>query len=258
MIEKPPTLEEDTDLITWLRWKPYWANFEQLIKLEERDRPTQVGMFWQTLSPGFQNMIKHQLEIPQDTGRTVQDIHTRIEEHLRSLRNRQLDLQQQLKVRQKHGQEYISHCSEILELADYTRTRTLTFEQLHIGILILAMNREDDRAKLINEQPDDFNAARAFILNLETSRKASRLITRENPKSEHAAHGIRKSAYKKQKGQGGRPEAQKPEAQTPAPQGQSSQDKPARVCYQCGKPQNKHRGGRFCSKPKTGDTKADR
>ena len=69
VIERPPTLEEDTDLITWLRWKPFWANFAQLSKLEERDRSTQVGMFWQSLSPGFQNMIKHQLGIPHDTER---------------------------------------------------------------------------------------------------------------------------------------------------------------------------------------------
>ena len=252
VIEKPQTLEEDTDLITWLRWKPLWANFAQLIKLEERDRPTQVGMFWQTLSPGFQNMIKHQLGIPQDTGRTLEDIHTRIEEHLRSLRNRQLDLQQLLKIRQKHDQEYISLCSEILELADYARTRDLTFEQLHIGILILAMRREDDRAKLINEEPADFNAARAFILNLETARKASKAITRENPKSEQAAHGIRRSAYKKQKAQGG-----KPEVPTPAPQGPSTQGKTADKCYHCGKTREKHPKMKFCRGPRTGDAKGD-
>ena len=66
-----------------------------------------------------------------------------------------------------------------MELGEYADTERLTAVQLHIGVLILAMRSEQDRAKLINENPIRFEDARAFILNLETARKVSQQITKE-------------------------------------------------------------------------------
>ena len=138
MIDLPPTLEEDTDLITWLQWKPTWTNYAGLLKLNKRDQTTQVSVFWQSCIPGFQNIVNHTLGIAQNTRRPLQEILEAITTYLRSLRNRQLDLREYLSIKQRGGQDYVSLCNEILELGEYANTGTLTEAQLHIGVLILA------------------------------------------------------------------------------------------------------------------------
>ena len=234
VIDLPPVLEEDTDLITWLRWKPTWTNYAGLLKLNDRDQRTQVSVFWQSCSPGFQKIVTHTLGIAQNTVRPLEEILTAITEHLRSLRNRQLDLREYLSIKQRGGQDYVSLCNEILELGEYANTGTLTEAQLHIGVLILAMRSEQDRAKLINENPDRFEDARAFILNLETARKASQLITKEGNET------LRVNANKSTKYQRDKwsPESKKPESHSK--QAANKPESPAATCYHCGEGREKH------------------
>ena len=203
VIEIPSPVQEDTDLIEWLRWRPTWDNYAMLQKLAQRDRETQVALFWQVCTPGFRRILHQTLGIPQETGRTLDDIFQAIVTHLRSLRNQQIDLRNLLTIRQHATQDYVSLCNEIKEHAEYADTRHITAELLHIGVLILAMRREDDRAKLINERPATFQAAREFILNLETARKASAQISRDASQSLSSTkvNRVTKSKYKANKEQ---------------------------------------------------------
>ena len=235
VIDLPPILEEDTDLITWLRWKPTWTNYAGLLKLEERDQRTQVSVFWQSCSPGFQKIVNHTLGIGQDTRRPLQEVLDAITTHLRSLRNRQLDLREYLSIKQRGGQDYVSLCNEILELGEYANTGTLTAAQLHIGVLILAMRSEQDRAKLINENPDRFEDARAFILNLETARKASQQITQES-KDTSRVNANKLTKYQKDKWS---PESKKQESHKK----QATNKRPestAGTCWHCDKGPEEH------------------
>ena len=262
VIDLPPILEEDTDLIAWLRWKPTWTNYAGLLKLAERDQRTQVSVFWQSCSPGFQKIINHTLGIGQDTVRPLDEILNAITDHLRSLRNRQLDLREYLSVRQRSGQDYVSLCNEIRELGEYANVGTLTTAQLHIGVLILAMRSEQDRAKLINENPNRFEDARAYILGLETARKASQQITKEGGKDTSRISANRQTSYRK--GKWG-PEA----TQQEAPKKQEATRKPWKgqkkwTCHVCDKGPDQHgvrkgRNGRdvtdWCQRTKEGPAK---
>ena len=57
VIEIPSPVQEDTDLIEWLRWRPTWDNYAMLQKLAQRDREAQVALFWQVCTPGFRRIL---------------------------------------------------------------------------------------------------------------------------------------------------------------------------------------------------------
>lgn len=135
-----------------------------------------------------------------------------IEEHLRSLRNKYLDLLDLLAVRQREGQDYTSLCNRIRELADYARASEITEDVLLTALLLQAMRSDEDKAKIMEKDPDTFDEALKFILELETSRKGAKAIGVNGVKGggdldvNRAFKGP--SAYKMKKGHqgsGGRP-----------------------------------------------------
>ena len=81
-INTPPRIQEDCDLISWLKWKPLWTNYSNLMQLGRRPREIQVSIFWQSCSSGFLKIIQHTIGIRQDTGLRVEEIMDRITAHL--------------------------------------------------------------------------------------------------------------------------------------------------------------------------------
>jgi len=106
-ISQPPVLEEDTDLRVFTQWLPLWRNYSTLSELPLRDRETRVSAFWQVCSKGFLRIITHTIGIRQDGGRDVDEIHQMIKNHLRSLRDQNVDLKELLNVTQTEGQGYV-------------------------------------------------------------------------------------------------------------------------------------------------------
>lgn len=170
-ITLPPILKEDTDLREFRRWTSVWENYFMLAELERRPRATQIATFWQCCAPGFLKIINHTIGIKNDTGRTIAEVFDLLTLHLRSLRNPHVDMKDLLAIRQKDGQNYTSLCNEIRELGDYADARNLTEDTLYIGLLMLAMRNDSDKAKLMTENPKTVEEARKFILTLETSKK---------------------------------------------------------------------------------------
>jgi len=175
-VHLPDKLDEDTDVRTFRRWLPSWENYARLVELEERGRQTQVATFWQCCTPGFLKIVNHTIGIQNNTGRELTDIFDCIKRHLRSLRNAHVDMKDLLSVRMKDGQDYTSLCNEIRELGDYADAATVTEDRLYIGLLLLAMKSNSDKAKLMAENPTTFEDARKFILALETARKGAKYM----------------------------------------------------------------------------------
>ena len=123
---KPPQLKEDLDILKFMKWKPLWSNYAKLAEINKLSRETQVALFWQTCSPGFLNTVQHSLGIKSDTIKTVDEIHTAIEKHLRSLRSIHNDLLVLLGTRQKTGQNITHLCNELLEKASYSDAANIT------------------------------------------------------------------------------------------------------------------------------------
>jgi hypothetical protein len=62
-IHVPPTLQEDLDLRSFLKWRPLWDNYSDLMALSRRSRETRVGAFRQCCSPGFLKIVQHTIGI---------------------------------------------------------------------------------------------------------------------------------------------------------------------------------------------------
>lgn len=176
-IKRPPTLEEDTNLRSFLQWIPLWNNYATLIALSKRDRVTQVSLLWECCSPGFLQIVHHSLGIKPDTGRDVNDIINIIKDYLRSLRSVHLDMRDLLQVKQQDGQDYTSLCNIIRELAEFADVAHITEDKLLIALLLQAMKSESDKAKVMEKNPKTFDEARHHILELETSRRGAKGMT---------------------------------------------------------------------------------
>ena len=194
--KKPPTLNEDIDHRAFIRWRPLWQNYSNLISLTRRPREVQVGIFWECCSPGFLRIVNHGLGIKADTGRTVVEIMDIVERHLRSLRSQHLDMRDLLAVRQRDHQDYTSLCNELRELADYASTHNITEDRLLIALLLQAMKNESDKAKVMERNPTTFENARTYILELETARKGAKAISSSSSAASIATNKT-KSSYKK-------------------------------------------------------------
>ncbi|XP_059087688.1 uncharacterized protein LOC131884068 [Tigriopus californicus] len=206
--KKPPLLQEDTDHKVFTRWRPLWDNYSLLIYLDQRDQLTQVGLFWECCSSGFLSIIQHSLGIKTNTGRTVVEILDLIEEHLRSLRNIHLDMRDLLAVRQKEGQDYLSFCNSLRELADYADAAKITEDRLLIALLLQGMKNDSDKAKVMERNPSTFNEARKCILELETARRGARDFSHQSSSLtvgvlDQVVH-VTKSKYKKNGGKSGK------------------------------------------------------
>jgi len=203
-IKKPPILKENTDHRAFMRWKPLWENYTQLVQLPTRPRNVQVGMFWECCSPGFLRTVNNSIGVKVDTNRPLQEVHELIERYLRSLRSRHMDMRDLLAIRQGEAQSYTSLCNEIRELADYADTTNITEDLLLIGLLLQAMRREEDKAKCMQKNPATFNDAKKFILELETARQDARAIGRSGQRSSVDEFDVdfvkKQSSYKKKKG----------------------------------------------------------
>ncbi|XP_059084619.1 uncharacterized protein LOC131881695 [Tigriopus californicus] len=174
--KRPPVLQEDTDHKAFTRWRPLWNNYSRLTFLDQRDQAIQVGLFWECCSGGFLRIVNHSLGIRTDTGRPVKEILDLIEDHLRSLRNVHLDMRDLLAVRQKEGQDYTSFCNIIRELSDYADASKVTEDRLLIALLLQGMRNDSDKAKIMERNPNTFDEARRYILELETARKENILV----------------------------------------------------------------------------------
>ena len=197
-IKRPPTLEEDTDYRTFFRWRPLWDNYAKMVYLDKRDRPIQISVFWECCSPGFLRIVNHSVGIKADTGRTIDEILTLIEAHLKRLRNHHLDLRDLLSVCQRPGQDYTSLGNDIRELADYADAHNMTLDRLLIGILLQAMLHEDDKAKLMERNPGTFDNAWKYILELETARRGAHDIGPVDVTT--SVNAAKVSTYKKTRG----------------------------------------------------------
>ncbi|XP_059092245.1 uncharacterized protein LOC131887632 [Tigriopus californicus] len=176
-VKRPPILEEDTNLRSFLQWCPLWRNYSNLIALPKRDHTTQVSLLWECCSPGFLQIVHHSLDIRPDTGREVDDILGIIKDYLRSLRSVHLDMRDLLQVRQTDGQDYTSLCNVIRELAQFADLAHITEDRLLIALLLQAMKSESDRAHLMEKNFKTFDEARHCILEMETSRRGARGMT---------------------------------------------------------------------------------
>ena len=150
-------------------------------------------------SKGFLRIITHTIGIRQDGGRDVDEIHQMIKNHLRSLRDQNVDLKELLNVTQTEGQSYVSLCNEIHELGENADVENLTEDRLYIGLLLKAMRNETDKAKLLAESPETFAAARKFIINLETSRKGAKQISSPGSSQGHSVNAAKTTTYTKNK-----------------------------------------------------------
>lgn len=175
-IPKPPIIEEAVDHRGFKQWLMLWNNYARLATLSQRPQAIQVGMFWSNCSTGFLRAVQNSVRIPQDTNRPLSEVLTLIEEYLRSLRNKYLDLMDLLAVKQGQGQDYTSLCNVIRELADYAGIGKITEDMLLIGLLLHAMSSEEDKAKVMEKNPETFEDARKYILELETARRGAKAI----------------------------------------------------------------------------------
>ncbi|XP_059084410.1 uncharacterized protein LOC131881541 [Tigriopus californicus] len=199
-IHLPQTITEDIDLRAFLKWKPTWDNYARLMSLSLRPQSTQISVFWQCCSPGFFRIVEHSIGIKADTGRSVNEIIQLIILHLRSLRNRHIDLKEFLSIRQKDGQDYSSVCNEIKELGEYADTANITEDQLNIGILVQAMKSKRDRAKLLEENPKTFEDARRFLLSSESAKQGARQVGfSSTPGPNFSVQANKQSSYSKRK-----------------------------------------------------------
>ena len=198
-VSLPPTLEEDLDLRVFTKWKPLWNNYSRLCELDQRDRETRVAAFWQCCSPGFLNIIHHTIGVTPTTHRDVPAILDLITTHLRDLRNQFVDMRDYLSIKQKDGQDYTSLCNEIREYGDYADIAYITEDRLNLGILLQSMSNESDRAKLMAEDPDDFDEARQFVLGLETARKGAKQMKESNQVGATSKYKQQKSSFKTEK-----------------------------------------------------------
>ncbi|XP_059096764.1 uncharacterized protein LOC131891250 [Tigriopus californicus] len=212
--KRPPVLQEDTDHKAFTRWRPLWNNYSRLTFLDQRDQAIQVGLFWECCSGGFLRIVNHSLGIRTDTGRPVKEILDLIEDHLRSLRNVHLDMRDLLAVRQKEGQDYTSFCNIIRELSDYADASKVTEDRLLIALLLQGMRNDSDKAKIMERNPNTFDEARRYILELETARKGARAFNLQQTSQainsvDRSVH-VTKSNYKKNGGKLGKWPEKKP------------------------------------------------
>lgn len=204
--KKPPMINDQTDFRSFMKWKPLWENYAMLVSIDQRPQRVQVGMLWELFSAGFLRTVRNAIGIPRDTNRPLNEIFELIERHLRSLRNRHLDMKELLDVRQKEGQDYTSLTNELKELSEYADAVNITEDILLIGLLLKAMSSDEDKAKVMERNPATFQDARRYILELETARKGARAMgsvlkerIQDDEELEMNRVSRKKSLYKKNK-----------------------------------------------------------
>ena len=144
-----------------------------LMDLATLSREKQVGIFWECCTPGFLNTIRHSLQIQMDTGRTVDEIHNRIEEHLRSLRDKNINMKSLIEVRQAKGQDYTSLVNEIRNKALIADARNVTEDILLIAVLVKAVQDTRDVQEVIKRKPTTVDDACKALLELECARRSA-------------------------------------------------------------------------------------
>ena len=96
------------------------------------------------------------------------------------------------------------------------------------------MKNKADRAELITESPDTFAGARQFIINLETSRRASKQVpVRADSSGYKSVNAAKKSEYQKKKW-------------SPPPEQTEQKSTTKQRYHVCGKGRNQH--GKFVHK----------
>ena len=195
---KPGTLQEETDLKDWIRWLPTWNNYVVVTELANQPREIQVGTFWECCSPGFLNTIQSSLGIKLDTARPLNEIHKIIEDHLRSLRDQNIDMKTLLEARKDRGQDYTSFCNEIKDKALFADTVNVNEDRLLIAVLVKGLDDTEDIQKLLESKPKTFEEARITLLKFECARNSARAIQNKK-EGDIMAAGTKKSEYQRTK-----------------------------------------------------------
>ena len=111
-----------------------------------------------------------------DTGRTVNEVHEMIEDHLRSLRDKNIDMKSLIEVKQAKGQDYTSLCNEIRDKALFADTRNVTEDILLIAVLVKAVQDTTDVQEVLKSKPKTFDEARKALLALECAKKCAQSL----------------------------------------------------------------------------------
>ena len=99
-----------------------------------------------------------------------------IEDHLRSLRDKNIDMKSLIEVKQAKGQDYTSLCNEIRDKALFADTRNVTEDILLIAVLVKAVQDTTDVQEVLKSKPKTFDEARKALLALECAKKCAQSL----------------------------------------------------------------------------------
>ncbi|TRY76732.1 hypothetical protein TCAL_11873, partial [Tigriopus californicus] len=164
----PPVLDSEADIRDFDDWTSLYSIFSKIAGLCEQSRDQQLSTLWTFFSPEMLGIVRDVLDIPEDTGHSVDHILMIIRRHLRARRSVNVDWHDLLSSRQLAGEKITSFVARLKRQSRYVGE--ISPDSLVKACLIRGLRDDQLRSKVLSTSPArDLNETIEFLQGLESA-----------------------------------------------------------------------------------------
>ena len=147
-------LKPEYNYTQYMTWKREWEDFVKLSSLESLPRDQQLAYLRQTLSNDMKDLLRHNLDVPEDTQLPLDDVLKRIEDHMKSQRGFHLRCFQFNQCHQISGESFDTFLVRLRKLASEAELCSSCIDRRIIERIIVGIEDEELRTELLSKKPD--------------------------------------------------------------------------------------------------------
>ena len=212
-ISLPDKLPVDANVAVFKAWKRKWDDYVVLTDLNTHPQGKQMAQLRQALSDGIQNVIRHNLLIPDDTNRPLGEVLAEVESYVKSHSNQAARRLAFNRCKQDHGEDFDNFTARARQAAIDADLCTTCSDTRILDQIICGVTDDELRTQLLTRQEDSLEEAIKFARNYLVARKTSTDITNQADTDANAL-----SQYRRSKGAKGKAQSQNtPNKSDPCP-----------------------------------------
>ena len=190
----PDRLPCDANIATFNEWKRQWSDYAILTNVSACSQPRQTAQLRQALSSDIQNVVRHNLGIPDDTDKPLQEIIQAIEGYIKSQENPTARRFNFNRCKQDVGEDFDHYAARLRQAALDANLCTQCRDSRILDGIITGITDEGLRTELLTRVDSTLEDAIKFARNYLIARKTCTEVEQMSQKTNAM------SAYKKHKG----------------------------------------------------------
>ena len=183
-MESPPPLQGEATMAEFKSWKQGFGDYTDLINFPTYEHKKQLGILRSALSPEMKQILKYNLDVEDDTSLKVEEILSKIEEHIRKSKNIFLSWYELYNRKQMEGEKFSDFLADLKSLRENADPCTTCKDHTLITLIICGLRDESVRQKLLSSSDDLTLEKVTNIVQANEAAKRDNNVCTQNPQGQ--------------------------------------------------------------------------